>query len=184
MVRRFSRRFRVGVLAFTLVFAPAAFYVAPVLDSRVPCERAQEWARANPGNLPTTAARLAAFPESLRRTIFSELPPEVKATVWKQQLLEFGKSEQRTVEQRAIIEEIVRQITPIVYSTIPGPDRDSTKSKIAGLVTGAKNLFAPTDYIAFFKWDNRSDPNVHSSVLDSAQLKRYGSTQQLLQVHR
>src|SRR5687768_4275927 len=82
-----------------LIFAPTLWFVTPAFDWRAACERGSSWARSNHASLPRTMAELAAFPSSIRRAIFSALPPETKSSMWQTQLQAFADQHALSPEQ-------------------------------------------------------------------------------------
>src|SRR5258706_15977541 len=109
---RMSRAVQIAAVTFTFVFAPAIVYLSPALDARRPCERAADWAATHTMSLPRNAFELAAFPESVKRTIFSQLSPETKAAIWKEQLVNFETNRSLTAQQRLSFDRFISHITP------------------------------------------------------------------------
>ena len=154
-----SRRLTVVTTVAFLVFAPAILYVAPAFDTRPACQRAQSWVEANLDNLPTTVSELAAFPESMRRYIFSALPPEGRASVWREQLITFRNSRTLTAEQRRLIDESLSYLTATTYSETPSTERSAQQAAFLARVNRAVQIFSADDAKVFFRLGHGVSPN-------------------------
>jgi hypothetical protein len=144
MLRRLLRpQTSVFVSAFMIV--PAFSYLSPAIDSRVACERGREWAIAHASELPSNAAQLAAFPEPLRRPIFSQLSPEMKAAVWRDQLAGFEKSRPLSANQLEFLRQFRSQLVPSLYSDVTTPALDAKRFAAFKLAGEAQKLFGPEE---------------------------------------
>ena len=140
---------RVVVLTATIILAPALIYVSPVFDPRPACERGASWATEHRDDLPRTAADLAGFPESVRRSIFSALPAETKAAMWREQLLAFKTSRRLTTDQKRLIDEATSHLTPILYSPEESLERYTSRNAFNRLAERARALFPPEEAQVF-----------------------------------
>ncbi len=140
-----SRWLSVGVIVFTAIFAPAVLYVSPVFDHRPACERGTDWARLHAGELPKSASELAAFPVTIRRSVFSAMSSDAKVRVWREQTAMFARSKTLSETQRAIIRQFNDALVPAVYSLELTAERQAAQDAVNAVVKDAKGIFKGED---------------------------------------
>jgi hypothetical protein len=132
-------------VAVTIVLAPAIVYLSPALDLRRPCERGTDWAKRHADSLPTSAAQLAAFPESIRRAIFAQLSPATMASMWREQISNFVNTRKLSTEQVEILNRIREHIVPLAYSHATTQEAQTARSVLSELTRRATGILTPQD---------------------------------------
>src|SRR4051812_34775774 len=119
---KISHRTRVGIYC-TGALVVAVLAAPAFADRRPECKQAGDWVDAHKGRLPTTLADIAAFPRAYRHAIMSQLPADVRATVWRTRLSQIAQRP-ITSEQRRVIDDALRLIGPEHYV------QNSTKQRL------------------------------------------------------
>ena len=85
-----SRRLLKVVLIAGLVFLPLQLMIlGDVVDSRSERIKAREWVAANKRSCQQLLDELANFSMNYRRAITSELPADLRATLWQEHIADF-----------------------------------------------------------------------------------------------
>jgi hypothetical protein len=77
------------------------------VDDRPICVVAAEWVEDNPEALPTTLEGFADFSIPYRRAIANAMEPELRSSLWIEQLTEFRDASELSVEQVEFVNSLV-----------------------------------------------------------------------------
>lgn len=145
------KRLGLGALVFTLVVGPSTAYVAPAFDLRAGCERGKDWARSHSSQIPSSMAELMAFPPSMRNGIFTVMSPERKASIWKEQLVDFRDSAGLSRTQREFVARAIEHVSPTLYSDQTAPEYELKRAAAKEIVLAARSLFTAEQVRVFDK---------------------------------
>lgn len=121
LLRSIPGPLRLIVVTVSLVVVPALYSSAPQAISE--CAEAAEWVSEHASQLPTTLAGLARLTPVYRRAAFDALPPETRASLWREQMQTFlAVTPALTAPQRALVQEATLFLTPDTYSLGPPPE--------------------------------------------------------------
>ncbi|HEX8432723.1 MAG TPA: bacteriocin fulvocin C-related protein [Longimicrobium sp.] len=115
------------------ILAPTLFVLlSATLGSAAPiteppeCVVAAAWVRAHAAELPTTLPELSKHSTAYRRAIYAVLPAATRASLWREHLQSFLRSDAPlTAEQRVVVGEVI-EVLPAL--TAPGANRAWTRS--------------------------------------------------------
>jgi hypothetical protein len=107
------------------------------------CVELKRWAQSYRGTAPTLE-QLARYDRAHRIAIFNAVSPQVQASLWQEQLRNFDKRNDLTVEQHQLIAEARNVVTPALYAH----DVEATKASNA-LKPRVKAAFTSREHASY-----------------------------------
>jgi hypothetical protein len=106
-------------LALPLTAASSLGFVrAPGVTDRPVCQVASEWVAARHGNLPSTLDEIRKYPTLYQRTIYGNLSPAQRASIWQEKLGQLVAPQSGlTEQQRDVVATLAHRLD--VYSADP-----------------------------------------------------------------
>jgi hypothetical protein len=107
-----------------------------VIDDLPICVVAAEWVQDNPEALPTTLEGFADFSIPYRRAIANAMEPEVRSSIWIEQLTEFRDGYELSVDQEKFVNSLVGLVSEGLFAR-----GDEGRAEMRELVEPGKLLF-------------------------------------------
>lgn len=128
-----GRKTRIALLLGmgALAIPAEALLLPEILDRRPACVQAQEWVAAHKDALPRLYDELASYPMSHRRAIFSNLPPETRADLWRENLSRFESRRELTADQNAFVQRAKEELITAENYRRGGPEAHQLRQAAA-----------------------------------------------------